>query len=241
MITEVVDIQHVYYINLEHREDRLKHVQEQLSALGLGGVSARFNAIKMKNGAIGCSMSHLSLLEMAVKKKLPHILIVEDDILFLDVDLFKSQFKKTMKELEREESWDVVLFSGNNIGNYRKVVVKKNVNNGKTNENVVAIQVSLCQTTTGYLVNGPYISVLAQNVREGVKKLMSEPKNKRDYAIDRYWFHLQMRELSRWFLIMPVCVIQKEGYSDIEERDTNYTHLLLDVDKEWLKRRKKII
>jgi len=241
MITEVVDIQHVYYINLEHRDDRLKHVQEQMTALGLGDVSTRFNAIKMKNGAIGCSMSHLKLLEMAVEKKLPHILIVEDDILFLDVDLFKTQFKKTMQELEREmeeskESWDVVLFSGNNIGNYRKLVVNNGNNQSKKNENVVAIQVSLCQTTTGYLVNGPYIPVLAQNVREGVEKLMSEPTNKNDYAIDRYWFHLQMRELSRWFLIMPVCVIQKEGYSDIEERYTNYAQVLLNVDKEWLKR-----
>jgi len=240
MISEISDIKHAYYINLEHRKDRRDHLIKQMESLGLSDVTQRFNAIKMKNGAIGCSISHLKLLEMAITENLPHILIVEDDILFLDVELFKNQFKTALEEINKatataeekakEDCWDVILFSGNNVGQYRKIM------DSNKKGNVVAIQVSRCQTTTGYLVNGPYIPILAQNVRAGVKKLMAEPKNTREWAIDQYWFHLQMRMDSRWFLIMPASVIQQPGYSDIEERETNYSRVLLDVDKTWLKR-----
>ena len=48
----------------------------------------RFNAIKLPNGALGCSMSHLKCLEMAKAAGWPHLLIVEDDIKFLDLQLF---------------------------------------------------------------------------------------------------------------------------------------------------------
>jgi hypothetical protein len=38
-------------------------------------------------------------------------------------------------------------------------------------------------------------------------------------------------------LITPLSVVQREDYSDIEQRVTNYGHLMLDLDKEQLIRR----
>jgi hypothetical protein len=64
---------------------------------------------------------------------------------------------------------------------------------------------------------------------------MRNPTNKKEYAIDRYWFELQRRD--RWFLITPLSVVQREDYSDIEQRVTNYGQLMLDLDKEQLMRR----
>ena len=61
----ISNIQNVFYINLEHRKDRKEHVENELKKIGLNG--QRFNAIKTKNGAIGCSMSHLRLLQDAHK------------------------------------------------------------------------------------------------------------------------------------------------------------------------------
>ena len=37
-----------------------------------------------------------------------------------------------------------------------------------------------------------------------------------------------------WYMITPPTVTQYENFSDIEERQTNYNHLLLDMNKEWL-------
>jgi hypothetical protein len=58
-----------------------------------------------------------------------------------------------------------------------------------------------------------------------------------EYAIDRYWFELQRQ--GRWFLVTPLSVVQREDYSDIEQRVTNYGQLMLDLDKEQLMRRQQ--
>jgi len=205
------DITNIFYINLEHRTDRKEHVEYQLSLLGLSG--QRFNAIKMENGAIGCSMSHLKLLQNALTNKLEHILIVEDDITFLKPEIFKSQLNKL---LASGRKWDVILFAGNNMGQYEHV-------------DDTCIKVSRCQTTTGYLVNGHYIKVLAQNVKMGLTHLINNPSEARKFAIDVFWFVLQKE--SNWFLITPPTVVQREDYSDIEKKHTNYSELMQDLDK----------
>jgi hypothetical protein len=102
--------------------------------------------------------------------------------------------------------------------------------------NDACIQVSNCQTTTGYIVRAHYYDTLMENYRAGINQLMRHPAQKLDYAIDRYWFELQRRD--RWFLITPLSVVQREDYSDIEQRMTNYGHLMLDLDKQQLIRRR---
>jgi glycosyl transferase family 25 len=210
-INSLDDIKHIFYINLHHRSDRKEHVENQLLSIGLKG--ERFNAIKMANGAIGCSMSHLKLLQEAVKNKLSHILIVEDDITFLEPEVFKTQMNKFF---ELHETWDVVLFAGNNMPPYETV-------------DETCIKVSRCQTTTGYLVNGHYIKVLLQNIKMGLTNLLNKPDDKMNFAIDKFWFHLQ--KIDNWYLIIPLTVIQREDYSDIEKKVTKYEKLMTDIDK----------
>lgn len=216
MITCLKDITNIFYINLEHRVDRKEHVESQLDSIGLKG--ARFNAIKMENGAIGCSMSHLKLLQLALKSGLDHILIVEDDILFLDPQLFKSQFDKFLQNQD-SGSWDVILFAGNNMPPYEKV-------------DDTCVKVTQCQTTTGYLVNGHYIEKLLNNVKMGLTNLIKDPQNHAKYAIDKYWFSLQKTD--NWFLITPLTVVQREDYSDIEKKVINYQSSMTDLDKSEL-------
>jgi len=58
---------------------------------------------------------------------------------------------------------------------------------------------------------------------------MREPHNHRLYAIDKYWFNLQQSDY--WFLVTPLTVVQREDYSDIEKRRTNYKKPMTDLDK----------
>jgi GR25 family glycosyltransferase involved in LPS biosynthesis len=208
----ISDIKHAFYINLITRPDRKQHVEEQLNIIGIN--ADRFNAIKLPNGALGCSMSHLKRLETAKLNNWPHLLIVEDDIKFLDPELFKTQLNKF---LSNHDDWDVVLIGGNNMPPYQKI-------------DNTCVRVTSCQTTTGYLVNGHYFETLIENFRTGIKKLMTEPEKHKFYAIDKYWFNLQKK--GKWFLIIPLTVTQREDYSDIEKRATNYTHVMTDLDKE---------
>jgi glycosyl transferase family 25 len=147
----------------------------------------------MKNGAIGCSMSHLKLLQTAVLNDFDHILIVEDDIKFLDPELFKTQFNKFIGV--HGNNWDVILFAGNNVPPYKKI-------------DDTCIKVTRCQTTTGYLVNGHYIKTLMQNVKQGLTNLLNRPDDRKQFAIDIFWFNLQLKD--RWFLITPLTVVQRE-------------------------------
>ena len=208
-------IKHIFYINLAHRADRKAHVETQLAKIGLQGFQ-RFNAIKMENGAVGCSMSHLKLLQQALKDKLDHILIVEDDIEFLDPELFRTQLDRFFKE---QSLWDVVLFAGNNMPPYETV-------------DETCVKVTRCQTTTGYLVNGHYIEKLMNNVKMGLTNLLRDPTNHTQFAIDKHWFALQ--EKDNWFLITPLTVVQREDYSDIEKRVINYQESMTDLDKKEL-------
>jgi glycosyl transferase family 25 len=217
-MNSITDIKHAFYINLASRPDRKQHVESQLNLLGIK--AERFNAIKLQNGALGCSMSHLKCLELAKKNLWPHILIIEDDIKFLNPELFKTQFKSF---LENHKSWDVVLIGGNNFPPYTKI-------------DDTCVKVNSCQTTTGYLVNSHYYDILIDNYRTGIKKLMEFPDKHVLYAIDKHWFQLQKRD--NWFLIIPLTVTQRGDYSDIEKRATNYTPVMIDLDKEAFLRSK---
>lgn len=215
MIHSISDIQHVFYINLEHRVDRKFYVENQLKNIGIQNAE-RFNAIKLKNGALGCSMSHLKCLETAKKQKWDHILIVEDDITFLDPSLFVKQFNQF---LSIHKVWDVVLIGGNNVPPYQSI-------------DSTCVKVSKCQTTTGYIVRSHYYDYLIENFRNGINHLLREPDNHVIYAIDKYWFSLQQQHL--WYLIIPLTVTQRDDYSDIEKRPTSYTRVMTDLDKPWL-------
>jgi len=213
IIHSLEDIKNAFYINLEHRTDRKIHVEQQLKNMGIN--ATRFNAIKMENGAIGCSMSHLKILQMAQINKWDHVLIMEDDIKFLDPELFKTKFTKFM-ELHKN-NWDVILLGGNNMPPYENI-------------DETCIKVTRCQTTTGYLVNGHFINPLLTNIKMGLSNLLKHPENHHQFAIDKFWFVLQ--KMNRWFLIIPPTVVQRNDYSDIEKRITNYEGIMKDLDKE---------
>lgn len=208
----ITDITNVYYINLENRPDRKAHVELELYKLGIR-CGKRFNAIKLQNGAIGCSMSHLKIIEEAKKNNLDHVLIVEDDITFLNPDLFKKQLNLFLKN---HKEFDVLLIAGNNVPPFQPI-------------DDSCVKVTRCQTTTGYLVKSHYYDTLIHNYRNGIAKLMKEPENHVLYAVDKHWFHLQ--EKHNWYLIIPLTVTQRSDYSDIEKRQTNYSRAMLDLDK----------
>ena len=220
-MNSILDIKHAFYINLLSRPDRKEHVENQLKRIGIK--VERFNAVKMKNGAIGCSMSHLKLIEMAKKNEWDHILIVEDDILFTKPEVFIDSFNKF---LFNHPNFDVALIAGNNLPPYAKI-------------DDSCVQVTRCQTTTGYLVKSHYYDKMIENYKEGILNLMKDSNNHIVYAIDKYWFKLQ--QLDNWYLIIPLTVTQREDYSDIEKRPTNYTPAMLDLDKvAFLKRQKEL-
>ena len=153
-------------------------------------------------------MSHLKLLLHAKKNNLPYIVIVEDDIQFTNIELFKKQINNF---LSSKMNYDVYLLAGN----LRSVKQVKS--------DLLKIYKSF--TTTGYIVKNHYFDKMINNIKEGINNLIRNPNNGYN-AIDVYWMKLQ--QSGNWYISYPRTVTQLPDYSDIERREVNYNHLMLD-------------
>lgn len=205
-------LENVYYINLEERKDRKDLVESELKKLKWK--YERFNAIRLKDGRVGCSMSHLKLLEMAKAKQLEYIVIVEDDIQFMKPEQYNymlAEFNKFMKSNNIE--YDVLLLAGN----LRPPIARL------TN---FITRIYKSWTTTGYIVKRHYYDTLINNFRDGINLLIKNPKIKGKYEIDTYWHSLQAS--GRWYILSPRTVTQRPNFSTIENRYTDYNYLMLD-------------
>ena len=214
-------LSHVLYINLEHRKDRLKHIQNELKNLEIDpSAHERFPAIKTTFGAIGCTLSHIRCIEIAKEREYPHVFICEDDITFMNASLFKENLAKFANS---NIHWDVIIVAGNNCPPFEHC----RLTDGNTAD--FCVKIMNCQTTTGYIVSQHYYDILLQNFKEGLEKLMRNMWNKHEYAIDMYWKQLQNR--GDWYLITPLTVTQRADYSDIENMYTDFSQIMLDLDK----------
>lgn len=199
---------HVFYINLKHRVDRMHRAETQFKAMSV--TAERVDAIECRNGAIGCALSHIKCIEIAKERRLPYACICEDDILFLNPEQTKQSISLI---LNGTVQWDIILLGANIAPPYLKL----------TNQ---CMTVRNAQTTTGYIIKQAYYDTLLQNIRTGISGMLLY-QNPRIYAIDIYWKKLQ--KLDKWIIVIPLAVVQRPDYSDIEHREVNYTkHMLSD-------------
>jgi len=211
-------IENTLYINLDYRTDRREHTEQELAKIGISNAK-RLVATKMQYGAVGCSMSHIRCLEMAKNENWPFVFITEDDITFMNPALFLS---KLAEFSESNIEWDVLIVAGNTAPPF-----------GPATE--FCIRTHNVQAATGYIIQQHYYDTMIANFREGVAKLMKDPENKREYAVDMYWKRLQ--NSGKWYTLIPLSVYQYSTYSDIENRMVDYKGLMLDLDKKEMIRK----
>ena len=210
---------HTFFINLEQRKDRLDNVLSEFNKMGING--ERINAVKSKVGGIGCTLSHIRCLEEAKKRGYEHVFICEDDIKFTNPELFKQQLQKFSDN--KEIQWDVLLIGANVVPPYQRV-------------GDYCARVFSAQTTTGFVVKKEMYDVLLENFKESCNLQMKNPGSpgvSNPYALDIWWKRLQPQYF--WWIITPLTVTQYENFSEIENRTTNYDHLMLDMEKTWYK------
>jgi GR25 family glycosyltransferase involved in LPS biosynthesis len=127
------------FINLEHRTDRLEHALMEFKKMGIN--AERVNAIKMQNGAIGCTLSHIKCIELAKSRDWEQVFICEDDITFLNPELLKRNIDLFYNN--DDILWDVLIIGGNNVPPYQQLYE-------------YAARIFQNQTTTGYIVKKQY-------------------------------------------------------------------------------------
>lgn len=136
----------VYYINYEHRSNRISHINDVLTNLDIDSDRIeRIEGVYIKgNDALSYIKSQLAVLKDAVKNKYDNILILEDDFIayndfvFIDSinDLFQSNLSwdiismcDTISSTECEYDFLVKISEANNRGGYaiNKKSIKKTI------------------------------------------------------------------------------------------------------------------
>ena len=123
------NIDKIYFINLDSSKDRLEYMNQQGKNNNLNLV--RYPAVygkdidkesliqrgildnnhKLKDGELGCYLSHLGILKKAHRDKDNIIMVLEDDI------IFNEDFKEKLNEYYKEvpNDWDIIYLGGSRL------------------------------------------------------------------------------------------------------------------------------
>jgi GR25 family glycosyltransferase involved in LPS biosynthesis len=189
-----------YFINLQHRTDRLAQIQAELTHQGFEPI--RIDAVYVPEcGPLGCTLSHIKALETFLESGVgDHCIVFEDDFMFTTTP---EQTKAAMSDPGLD--WDVILFAAN-ILKYAPVEGRPDL--------FKAVQTL---TASGYKVHRRYVPTLLANYKEGLAELISTGWVKYR-ALDVYWQLLQQQD--NWY--MRIIGRQRPGYSDIEKGVRDY-------------------
>jgi len=198
-------IDKIVYINLAHRTDRRDLMEKEVLSTFPADKVARFEAVKHVRGNIGCSMSHIAVLEDALRSGCKNILVLEDDARWTTDAPTYSNALTMIETLVDANKYDVISF-GCTSAEYE----------------TTSLRLKHGYTTSSYLVNGPYIPTLLANFKEGLTHLLETNPGSvynYEYAIDGYW--MRVMKPDRWYMPVPPPISQRPDYSDIalEVRD----------------------
>ena len=202
-------ISKIFYINLDHRLDRKKTLNKNLIDYGFNEAQIiRFPAVYEKEGARGCLKSHYFLVKNILEIGSDnYYIIMEDDFVFnKNFEYINSSFCNFLKKVPE---WDVFLLTCNSESLKSKKIV----------DNIY--QVERCQVTAGYIVNVHYLQKYFKFLEIAVSFLEKHNVILHEMIIDIFWQNLQ--KVDKWYTCLPLFGAQTVGYSDIEQKNVDYT------------------
>ena len=188
----------IYCINLDERSDRWEDAKKELKSLGLSNYK-RFTAIKNEIGYLGCRDSHIDVIKDAKKNNYEKILILEDDFVFVNKD--KDLIYNILNQLSTID-WELFYF-GATVHLYEGKLTKVSENLVKTN---------FAYTTHSYAVNSKAFDYIIENAK--------------NHDIIDVFYNDYIVKNDKSFISNPMICLQRESYSDIENKMSNYTWMV---------------
>lgn len=190
-----------YIINLEQRTDRLNELKipfdYELFVATDGKKVFDSGVYSRKQLAhLGCKDSHKRLLSKIYDDGLEHCLVFEDDVELCEN--FEVKLNEIIEELPKD--WDMVYLGGWNIGDKKPYSTKLYI-------------AEKIYTTHSYLIRRKFIPKL-------IEELDTNEREKVDMVFS------VLLEQNKCFIASPILCWQREGFSDIQNKITNNTHLL---------------
>lgn len=204
----------IFSINLDSRPDRWKSAEIQFNKHDLD--VERISAIKgadlnldwppeIKEGAVGCSLSHLFTMKMAKQMNLSNYLVLEDDIEF--DENFNEKFSN-IYENEVPSDWDMLYLGGQHF---------HGMNLKQISEHVYKCEYTL--TTHSFAIKNTvydkFINRLIDITKPCDVHFAEEHKNINAYVI------------------IPHLTWQSRSYSDVENANVDYTFLKQHRYPQW--------
>ena len=193
----------IHLINLDKRTDRLNNVMQEFEKLGIKDRVQRFKAIEKTDGRLGCIKSHVELLKYAKAKKLENILILEDDITFVQPNT-NEILNNAIQQLNMK--WNLLYFGANT---HTKLF--------KLTENLIYLNNAFATHSLAY-----HESIYDKIINKYDK--MQQLTKHTDILDVYYCTDLQVNNTC--LLVNPILTTQVNGFSDIEKRDVNYEFIL---------------
>ena len=203
----------IFCINLDSRKDRWETVQHQfdLHTLSIERIPA-INGCdlgldfppEIKEGAVGCSLSHLFVMKYAKHLNLNNFLLIEDDIIF--DDNLNNNFSKIVNQIHQD--WDMLYLGGQHF---------HGMNLKQVNENIFKCEYTLAAHSVAFkhTVYDRFINSLVN---------ITKPCDVH-YAQS----HADLNA----YVIIPHLTWQSQSYSDIEKFNVDYTFLKNHRYPEW--------
>jgi glycosyl transferase family 25 len=195
------DLCDIYFINLSHRADRREIFERQMQNLNISRFF-RFDAHIDADGALGCSLSHLDLLQNAPLAQDRVLMICEDDIQFaVDGD----ELNRIVLEFLRDNRLDVLCLGHNEKNG---IPISKDF-----------MITSKTRTMSCYLVKSCARSSLIDDAKRSVRLLKAGVERKRA-AVDVTWRRSQKKHI--FAFPRNRMAFQMASYSDIERGLVDY-------------------
>ena len=191
----------IYYINLDHRKDRNEEFLREMDKIKFPREKIkRISGVYLEQrGHLGCSKSHILIMEDFINSQYRNCIVFEDDF----------EFSQPANVIES-------LFEQIHLIPYNVCMLSGNEQNVQATQYPFLKKVNTCLTTAGYIVNKQFAPILLQNFKEGaqlLEKSYNEGTYRGEYAIDQYWCLLQPN--SNWYLFYPKLGKQRNSFSDI--------------------------
>lgn len=219
-----------FYINLDHRTDRKLLCENELKKSGFNGVE-RISGIKVEVDGfkeMGCTETHLEIAKKQIENNWDYVLYMEDDIESVyhysymidqnNVDKIKVAYKiiEDFNEYKPDVLWLGVRLEGN-CEKISDVLLKPS-------------KTSMSHAYVGSLKFAKYMVDHLRTREDGffsrkwpIDFFISQTEIKTDWTIKAYESKDFLTNDIKIMVACPLIFTQRESYSDLTNRDTDYS------------------
>lgn len=204
--SSISKIDRFYYINLKKRPDRKRQTEAEMNRVGIPK-EKRTHIVAVDRPhrpALGCTESHMKIMEDINKNGYEICVILEDDVIWtnnhISMEKLLTTISQTINRLQLQ--WHVVMLGG-------RIQKKQEIS-----PNLHRVEYGV--HSHAYMIHRSAIPSLLKNLKKSQHLLKTHgylPKR----AMDVQWTDLQ-KESSMWYVAVPNAFGQRAGYSDITHR-----------------------